>query len=103
MATRVSYKPAAVAEIREAFEWYEHERPGLGHDFLSEIEGVERHLAAMPKLYQRVEDGVRRATLRRFPYGVFYLIEDGSVVVLGCFDLRRDPRTRADLLRSRRT
>jgi plasmid stabilization system protein ParE len=102
MASRVSYKPAAVAEIDEAFQWYERERPGLGLEFLSEIARVERHLAATPELYQRVEDELRRAILRRFPHGLFYLIEDGSVVVLACMHLHRDPATRLDLLRSRR-
>lgn len=102
MVTHVSYKPAAVAELREAFQWYEGERPDLGREFLSEIARVERHLAATPELYQRVEDELRRATLRRFPYGLFYLIEGDAVVVLACLHLHRDPATIADLLKSRR-
>jgi toxin ParE1/3/4 len=103
MAASVIYKPTAVAELREAFEWYEHEQPGLGRDFLAEIARIERHLMATPELYQRVEDELRRATLRRFPYGLFYVIEEDVVVVLGCFHLHRDPRTRSDLLRPRRS
>jgi len=103
MVVSVIYKPTAVAELHEAFEWYEHERPGLGRDFLSEIGRVERHLEVTPELYQRVEDEVRRATLRRFPYGLFYVIENDAVVVLGCFHLHRDPKSRSELLRSRHT
>lgn len=71
MAAEVSYKRAAVAELREAFQWYEGERSGLGLEFLSEIARVERHLVTTPELYQRVVDELRRATLRRFPYGLF--------------------------------
>lgn len=103
MAASVVYKPTAVAELREAFEWYEQQQLGLGSDFLAEIARIERHLRATPELYQRVEDEVRRATLRRFPYGLFYVAEKDVVVVLGCFHLHRDPRTRDDRLRSRRS
>jgi plasmid stabilization system protein ParE len=103
MATDVSYKPAAVAELREAFQWYEVERQGLGLEFLSEIARVERHLVTTPELYQRVEGELRRATLRRFPYGLFYLIEGDGVVVIGCLHLHRDPAALVDLLKSRRT
>jgi hypothetical protein len=35
---------------------------------------------------------VRRALLRKFPYGVFYFVFDDTVVVLACFHTRRDPK-----------
>lgn len=102
MATKVSYKPAAVAELREAFQWYEGERLGLGLEFLAEIARVERHLATTPELYQCIEGELRRATLRRFPYGLFYLIESDGVIVIGCMHLHRDPAALLDLMKSRR-
>ena len=100
MVARVSYKPAAVAELREAFQWHEGERSGLGMALLSEVSRVERHLATTPELYQRVEGELRRATLRRFPYGLFYLIEGDAVVIVGCLHLHRDPAALADLLKA---
>jgi hypothetical protein len=46
-----------------------------------------------PRLYQHVVDDVRRAVLRQFPFGLFYLEEEQRIVVLGCLDLRRDSDT----------
>ena len=40
---------------------------------------------------------MRRAVLRRFPYGLFYVVDGEQVNVLGCLDLRRDPRSHAEL------
>lgn len=97
----VRYKPAAVAELRAAFQWYEQQRQGLGRAFMAEVTRIERNLTATPELYQRVEDDLRRATLHRFPYGLFYLVENNEVVVVACMHLHRDPGKRADLLRSR--
>ena len=85
MPASVIYKAAARAEIAEAFGNYESQRQGLGVEFLDELGG-----------------DVRRAVLRRVPYGLFYVVDDGrvgtQVNVLACFHLHRDPRSRADLL-----
>ena len=107
MPASVIYKAAARAEIAEAFGNYESQRQGLGVEFLDELARIEGHLRANPALYQQVDGNelggdVRRAVLRRFPYGLFYVVDDGrvgtQVNVLACFHLHRDPRSRADLL-----
>jgi plasmid stabilization system protein ParE len=48
-------------------------------------------------LYQRVEDEIRRAILRRFPYSLFYVIEQDQVIVLACMHQHRKPKTREEL------
>lgn len=96
--TLVIYKPAANVEVEGAFHEYERERPGLGIDFLDELLRIEGHLSLNPALYQRVEGDVRRAVLRRFPYGLFYVIDGPTVSVLACLDLRRRPPPFAQLL-----
>ena len=107
MPASVIYKAAAIAEIEDAFGTYEAERRGLGVEFLDELARIEAHLRANQALYQRVGGSgpggeVRRAVLRRFPYGLFYVVDDGrvgaQVNVLACFHLHRDPRSRGDLL-----
>jgi hypothetical protein len=94
----VIYKPAANLEVEAAFHEYERERLDLGIDFLDELLRIEGHLSLNPALYQRVEDEVRRAVLRRFPYGLFYIIDGPTVSVLACLDLRRRPPSFAQLL-----
>jgi hypothetical protein len=97
MAARVIYKAAAEAEIEEAYAEYDTIRQGLGSEFLDELARVEGHLRANPALYQRIDGDLRRAVLRRFPYGLFYVVDGDKVNVLGCLHLRRDPRSRAEL------
>ena len=72
MTPRFRFRPAAVEDLREARDWYEAQRPGLG-DELGEI--VARTLdliAAQPEAFPEVVPGVRRAVIARFPYGIFY-------------------------------
>ena len=45
-----------------------------------------------PTAYAIVHKQMRRALLRRFPYGVIYLIGNNEIVVLGCFHASRNPK-----------
>jgi plasmid stabilization system protein ParE len=85
-------RPAAAADVEEAFLWYEAQRAGLGHEFLSAIEEVLKAILQAPNAYPAVHRNTRRAHVTRFPYGVFYRLAGQEVVVVACFHGRRNPR-----------
>jgi hypothetical protein len=97
----VVYRQAARGEILDAARSYERQRSRLGGLFLDEIARIEAHISDAPRLYQVVVDGARRAVLRRFPFGLFYVEEELRIVVLACLDLRRDPGAIAATITSR--
>jgi len=67
-------RPAAAADIEEAFLWYESQRPGLGNEFLAEAQALIAAIAGRPLMYPVVRRNTRRALLRRFPYGLYYRV-----------------------------
>ncbi len=85
-------RPAAAADIEEAFHWYEGQRPGLGDGFRFELKATLDRVAANPQLYQVLHRNTRRALLRRFPYGVFYREYPEAIVVVAVMHGRRAPR-----------
>ena len=85
-------RPAAAADLQDAFDWYEKQRSGLGAEFREAVREKLRDIAAEPMLYQVVHRDTRRALLRRFPYGLYYRIYPGMVVVVACMHGRRSPR-----------
>jgi len=93
---RVVLRPEARAEFDDAFDWYERQRPGLGVDFVAHVQAVFDEIAARPEMYAAVLQDARRATVRRFPYSVYYRIEPQRVVVLAVFHSRRDPKIRQE-------
>lgn len=101
MGLPVVYRQAARREILAAARDYEGQRRGFGALFLDEVARLEAHISEAPRLYQHVLDDVRRAVLRQFPYGLFYLEEDKRIVVLACLDLRRDPDAISDAVTKR--
>jgi toxin ParE1/3/4 len=90
--TPIVVRPAAAADIDEAFLWYERRRPGLGDEFLAALQITFQAIAAQPTLYAVIHRNTRRALLIRFPYGVFYRFYDDVVVIVACMHGQRDPR-----------
>ena len=88
----VVFRPAAAAEVEEAFDWYEAHRPGLGEGFRSAVREKLELIAVNPELYQVVHRDTRRALLKRFPYGLFYREFPNVIVIVACMHVRRSPR-----------
>jgi plasmid stabilization system protein ParE len=85
-------RPAAAADVEEAWLWYEAQREGLGDEFLQVVQDALESIAAFPESAPLVQRAIRRHLLRRFPYGLFYRLIQGQVVVVACFHARRSPR-----------
>lgn len=91
MSLPITFRPEARAELMEAWAWYEEQRPGLGDELAACVETAICKAARQPEAYAEVQEGVRRVLVRRFPYGVFYVVEDGELLVLAVAHGRRRP------------
>ena len=86
------FHPEARSEYREAAEFYETSRPGLGALFSLEIEATIERILESPKRWRVIEQDVRRCLSHTFPYGILYTIEaDDSVLILAVMHLHRRP------------
>jgi plasmid stabilization system protein ParE len=90
---RVVVRPEAALDLDEAYTWYEGKLSGLGDDFLNSVDATIAAIQRNPEAYPVVHRNVRRALLRRFPYGVFYVQDSEQVLVVAVFHARRDPRS----------
>ena len=92
MSLQIVIRPEAEAEMGEAFDWYEEQVLGLGSDFLLSIDAILNSIIRNPRGYPTVHKTVRRALTRRFPYEVFFTVEETQIVVIGVFHAKRDPK-----------
>lgn len=88
----VRIRPEAEADLDEVCRWYNQQREGLGADFLLCFEEALEKIRRNPEIYPTVYKRLRRGLIRRFPYGVFYLVEEEEITIVGVFHGRRDPR-----------
>ncbi len=56
---QIIVRPAAAADIDEAFLWYEGQRAGLGHAFLSAAQAVIGAIAEHPLRYPVIRRNTR--------------------------------------------
>ena len=92
MSRRIYLRPEAEVEIRKAADWYDEHGAWLGEAFLDEVARVLEVIRDRPEQYPIVDDDIRKAVLRRFPYVLLYRARDSELVVISCFHTRRDPR-----------
>lgn len=88
---RLLYTDRAKDDLEISFAWYEGQRRGLGFEFLDCLEAAIETIAQMPKLYAIHHDIFRRVLVRRFPFSIFYSIEETEIVIHAIFDNRQDP------------
>ncbi|HWN41643.1 MAG TPA: type II toxin-antitoxin system RelE/ParE family toxin [Thermoanaerobaculia bacterium] len=79
---RLVLRRVAKRDLAEARSWYDERRAGLGKEFLFGIEATLSIIRNHPYMFPRVDPRVRRATVKRFPYGVFYMVDGETIRVL---------------------
>ena len=92
--------PYALKKLREAgaeadsiAAWYEQRKPGLGFEFLDEVDRAVEVIVQNPFRHGVRFGDVRRAPVRGFKfYGVYYFVQGEEVVIVSVFSDRRDPR-----------
>jgi plasmid stabilization system protein ParE len=90
---RVIVRPAAAADIDDAYRWYEQQRAGLGEEFLAVLRTTMDRVVAQSEAFAVIHRATRRALVpRRFPYGLFYRVHGDTIVVVACMHAKRDPR-----------
>jgi plasmid stabilization system protein ParE len=89
----VVVRPAAAADIEDAYLWYESRRRGLGEEFLAALRLTRDRVLEHPEAFPALHRNTRRALIsQRFPYGLFYRIYGDTMIVVACMHARRDPR-----------
>lgn len=81
----------AVEEIAEAADYLDQETPGLGDEFIEEVQRTIGRLRLNPYVGPKIESRVHKIRLRRFSYDLIYLIPPSSVIVVAVVHHRRDP------------
>jgi toxin ParE1/3/4 len=91
MSYKLILRQEAERDLVEAYKWYEEKIPGLGTDFLAVIDRALESIQANPARFPVTYRNVRRALMRRFPYGIFYFLEGENIIVLAVLHTARNP------------
>ena len=90
---KVKVTEDAKLDVRDAVDWYEFQRPGLGIRFKNHLNQAISQLKLNP--YRQIRfDSVRVVPMKIFPYTIHYeLVEDKKlVVIISVFHNARSPK-----------
>lgn len=100
MSRDVVWTLAAEVDAQEAFVRLGESSPEAALRFVATTDRLLELLQVFPRLAALWQPPVRRVSIRRSHYGLFYVAEPLRLVIIGVQDLRRDPeRLRRELLR----
>ena len=88
---KVRFTRTARGELREAAQWYEASRPGLGKLFRSAVQDAVNRLMQYPESGAIDADNFRRGLVYDFPYILWYEILDREILIHAVFHTRREP------------
>jgi len=91
MKRRIVLRAKARGEIREAARWYERETAGLGESFVRKLSSLFARFVENPRQFPGVDPEVRRASLQRFLYFVYFLLPEPTVIVFAVLHHKRRP------------
>lgn len=89
----VNIQPEAQAEADRAAAWYESQGVDLGVEFILELDLAIERAAENPESYAVQYREVRRVLLRRFPYAVYFVYEEGVLEVFAILHQHQNPST----------
>lgn len=86
------FLPEAEEDVRAAWSWYLQEATGIEAGFLAALDTCLERVREYPHGFPCVDGEIRRALVRPFPYGVFFVEEPRAVIVVACIHTSRDPQ-----------
>ncbi len=84
--------PPAEDDVKDIRAWYKQHGGELAADFRHALDACLERVSKNPFAHPMVYGEIRRALLNRFPYCVFYVVDDIEVIVIGVFHAHRDPK-----------
>ena len=84
---------AAKIDLEEIIDWYESQKIGLGLNFFREVQEMFSRLTINPLVYQENFLFVRKAVLFKYPYSIFYAVNevDLEIEILAILHQRINP------------
>jgi plasmid stabilization system protein ParE len=91
MTHPVTIRPEAQRDIEEAAFWYEGQRPGLGNQFIFQVDSLLQRIEERPLQFPDVGRGVRRGLLHRFPFAVYFVLSTARCTLIAVLHQHRHP------------
>ncbi len=93
MGYTIKLLPIVHDDLRKTKKWYQEKNETLAKEFKIEVNKEIDYIGEYPEHYQQKYKELRQSLVTRFPYAIFYMVEEEKkqVVVFGVLHTRRNP------------
>lgn len=88
---RISFHPAAGAEVDVAVQWYAERSPVAARAFAAEVNACVERVAEAPERWPNYVHGTRRYLFPHFPFSLIYRVRDGESEIVAVAHHSRRP------------
>ena len=92
MALKIIIRPLAEEDLDDAICWYNKKKEILGEEFLLEFVETLKIVSLHPLVFRKRYKQARAFGLKRFPYKIYYLVDDYALHVLAVIHQKRNPK-----------
>ena len=92
MAYNLIIKPQAENDIDNALEWYSGQNEDLPLKLLNELEQSLEKIQNYPEHYQKRYNEIRIVFTKKFPYGVYYTVEENTIYIHAILHSKQNPQ-----------
>lgn len=85
------FHPEALDDYSEAATYYAEISADLAYAFIESVEKGIDQITTFPETWGIVEEDVRRHLLKRFPFGIYYTIEEDYILIIAVMHMSRNP------------
>jgi toxin ParE1/3/4 len=83
--------PEALEEFKSALIWYQERSEIAAANFVAELDRAVELVIKSPERWPSGEYGIRKFTLRRFPFAIFYRTTGAAIQILAVAHGHRRP------------
>src|SRR6266566_2453614 len=92
MAAELILRPAVKMEVDEIISYYEKQKKGLGLLFLGVLGEIVDRIQHYPLLFAVQHNKIRKASVKNFPYNVYFRIYKNQIIILAVLHQKRNPK-----------
>jgi len=78
-------------DLVEGYGFYERGEQGIGDYFLACLYSDIESLRIFGGIHRRIYKNLHRSLSKRFPFAIYYTVEDDTILVRAILDCRRNP------------